>query len=154
MRLTKLIPFVNDNGETEEVKGRVRLLGKIEDLEAFDPDDFNELVQDSLKEMDHLLENKTAALDDELRTSVSREDLMERHLSYRIEVGQLREEDDGVKRNIAEGTSLKVIMRAQPTKAIEINGPEEIASPYREALKKTLQKQTNREVTFEDILLG
>lgn len=152
MSFTTYIPFVGDNGETEEVGGRVRLLGKIEDLGEFDPDDFIELVQDSLAEIDHLLENKTAALDDELRTSVSLEDLMERHLSYRIEVGKLKEEDDGAKRNIAEGTSLKVIMRVQPKKAIEINGPQDVSEPFREALQTSFSRLQNKNITFKDIL--
>jgi len=53
---------------------------------------------------------------------------------------------------LEESTTFKVILRAQPNEAIEINGPHDISSHYKEALKDAFNKRTGKNLTFQDIV--
>ena len=56
MQIAEKIPFLNtDNGEKEN-DGRVRMLTKLEEDSEFKPTDFNQLVSNSVEEMDKLLD--------------------------------------------------------------------------------------------------
>jgi len=152
VQIAEKIPFLNtDNGEKEN-DGRVRMLTKLEEDSEFKPTDFNQLVSNSVEEMDKLLDEETAIIDDNIEEGVTDTDLVERHLSYRIKVGKVGEDLKTDKQNIAEGTSLKVIMRTQPSKAIEINGPHDVSSNYKQAIKTSFEKLNNQSLSFTDIL--
>ena len=151
MEILKKVPFIgNKKGDSSE-QGRVRLLGKLEDADGFVPEDFNQLVRAAVDRMDRNQEGEKVVLEDELRSDYEQEDLYDRHLSYRIKVGTSDvkgNRDD----NIVEGTTFKVIMRAQPSRAIEINGPQNVSSPYKDALKSSYRKIFEDEVQFQHVL--
>ncbi|MBS3812739.1 hypothetical protein KGY64_02835 [Candidatus Bipolaricaulota bacterium] len=123
-------------------------MGKIEDLEDFSPDDFNHLVRQAHEELDGMSGEASAVLDGEYE-----EDILDRHLSSEVEVGKASDLGrDEVRGNIAVGKSLEVIMRIQPTKAVEINGPRDFSTVYREAVKRAFKRIHGRSVNFTDVL--
>ncbi len=151
MEILNKVPFIGDTeGESSE-QGRVRLLGKLDDADGFAPEDFNQVVRAAVDRMDRNQEGEKVVLEDELRSDYDQEDLYDRHLSYRIKVGNSDikgNRDD----NIVEGTTFKVILRAQPSRAIEINGPQNVSSPYRDSLKSSYREMFEEEVQFQHIL--
>ena len=154
MKLLEKIPFFGGNGiRGQEQQGRVRLLGKLGKVNSFEVSDFNELVKAAATEMEVRVDNKSVFLGDEFARDVDKENLLERHLSYRVEVteGEVTatgEEDD----MLEESTTFKVILRVQPHEAIEINGPHDISSHYKEALKDGFNERTGKNLTFQDIV--
>lgn len=152
MNLKEKIPFF-DTKEYVETPGRVRLLGKLESVDGFGVSDFNQLVTSSIELMDDKEANKAVTLDDELEENVTSEDLLERQLSYRVEVREGKVTKGGNGDNIVkESSTFKVILRAQPNEAIEINGPYSISHQFKEALKEAFHKQNGNEITFQDIV--
>ena len=152
MNLKEKIPFF-DNKEYGESPGRVRLLGKLEDVEGFEVSDFNHLITSAIKLAEEKEGNKTVTLDDELEENVTREDLLERHLSYRVKVREGNVTKGGNGDNIVEESStFKVILRAQPNEAIEINGPHGTSQKFKRAIKEYFNKQNGNEITFQDIV--
>ncbi len=153
MNLKEKIPFFGGNGFGTEEQSSVRLLGKLEDLESFKVKDFNELVKSAAYKMENKVNGKSIFLGDELVRDVDREDLLEQHLSYRVEVteGEVTAtgEDDSI---IEETTTFKVILRVQPNDAIEINGPHSVSSRYKEALKESLKEHAGENITFQNIV--
>ena len=151
MKIKEKVPYLGS--EKEKEKGQVRLLGKIGEKEDFKLSDFNPLVKSSIETMDENREGESVLLQDDTAKEINKEDLMERHLSYRVEVREGNVSDDGNNNNMAEESrTFKVILRAQPNEAIEINGPYEIAYPYKEAVKETFINRNGEEVTFQNIL--
>ncbi|MFW6071018.1 MAG: hypothetical protein ACOC86_01370 [Candidatus Bipolaricaulota bacterium] len=151
MKLAEKIPLLGKNGEGETKKGRVRLLGKIGQGKDFEPDDFNKLVKVSVRHMDENREDEKVLLDDEIDESIAREDLLDRHLSYRIKVGRTETISENGNR-IIEGPTFKVIMREQPSRSIEINGPGDISLPFKETLRSTFRDLFSDGIHFENIL--
>ncbi len=149
MKLAKKLPFIEE--EEKEERGRVRLLGKLEGDGDFDPSDFNDLVASAIDHMDRNREEKVI-LDDRIREEKDKDDLMERHLSYDVKVGESKvaQGEDG--NDIVEGPTLKVILRAQPSKAIEVNGPFKISKPYKNSLRKKYSEEYGGNINFQDIL--
>lgn len=151
MKLKEKIPFLEGNGDKSQEEGRVRALAKLGQGNNFTPEDFNELVQASVQRLDNRQEDNRALLDDDLENRPSREDLLERHLSYRVKVGK-EKTNSGGKEGVVEGPTFKVIMRVQPSKAIEVNGPSKVTDPYREVLKDTFENQFGDSIQFKNIL--
>lgn len=145
------IPFIGNNSEDSSEQGRVRLLGKLDTANGFGPENFNQLVKSAVERMDRNQEGEKVLLEDELRSDYEKEDLFDRHLSYRVKVGNSEVKANG-EDNIIEGTTFKVILRAQPTRAIEINGPQNVSSPYKDSLKNSYRKMFGDEVEFQHIL--
>lgn len=150
MKLAEKLPFIE--ADEEEERGRVRLLGKLEEIEDFDTSDFNELVKGAVNHMGKKRNGESVILDDRIRNEKSEEDLMDRHLAYDVKVGESKVASGEDGNEIVEGPTLKVILRAQPSKAIEINGPFKISRPYKESLKKKYSEQFGGNLDFQDIL--
>ncbi|MFB6215239.1 MAG: hypothetical protein ABEI54_05135 [Candidatus Bipolaricaulia bacterium] len=151
MKLKEKVPFLET--QDGEERGQVRLLGKVGNVEDFQLSDFNKLVKSSIKTMEDNRKDESVLLHDDLKEDINREDLLERHLSYRVEVTEGTVTDKESEDNIVEeSTTFRVILRAQPNEAIEINGPDEIAHPYKEALRETLIERKGEEVEFQNIV--
>jgi hypothetical protein len=151
VEIMEKVPFIGNNSEDSSERGRVRLLGKLENTNGFEPKDFNQLIKSAVERMDRNQQGEKVVLEDELRNDYGEEDLFERHLSYRVKVGSSEVTENG-EDGIVEGTTFKVILRAQPTRAIEINGPDKVSSPYRDSLKTSYRKTFGEEVEFRHIL--
>ncbi|MFB6290452.1 MAG: hypothetical protein ABEJ25_01810 [Candidatus Bipolaricaulia bacterium] len=152
MNLKEKIPFLGSAGE-EDGQGRVRLLGKLKEVEDFNPSDFNELVKSSIQAMENKCNGETVVLDDEIKDDIQKQDLLERHLSYTVKVTEGTVAGNGQEESIVkESSTFKVILRAQPNEAIEINGPDRISQPYKEALNETLADHNGEKITFQDIV--
>ncbi|MCF7890188.1 hypothetical protein K9M78_03110 [Candidatus Bipolaricaulota bacterium] len=150
MKLKERIPFPGGDGVgTEEQQGRVRLLGKLEDLESFEVSDFNKLFKAAAIKLENRVDNGSVFLGDEIARNVNKEDLLEQHLSYRVEVS---EEESSLLKETTTVKIIHVILRAQPNDAIEINGPHDISSRYKEALKDAFNEITGENITFQDIV--
>ncbi|MCF7875691.1 hypothetical protein K9M06_01415 [Candidatus Bipolaricaulota bacterium] len=154
MKLKEKIPFLGGDGVgIEEQQGRVRLLCKLEDFDSFEVEDFNELVKAAATRMEDKVSDRSVFLGDEVARDLDREDLLEKHLSYRVEVAAGEVTDTGGEDSIhEETTTFKVILRTQPNDAIEINGPHDISSRYKEALKDSFKEHTGANLTFQDIV--
>ena len=152
MKLKDKVPFLGDEkGDKNGKQGRVRLLGKLDKVDNFSPDDFNRLLKRSVRGMENKVDNRAAVLDDKIEKDIAKEDLMDRHLTYQVKVGQ-NVNTDRDNEIIAEGTTLKVILRAQPSRAIEINGPHKVSAPYREAFKEAFREITGEKIKFQNLL--
>ena len=101
--------------------------------------------------MANKVEDVTTLLDDKIEKDIIEEDLMDRHLTYKVKVDQ-NANTDRDKEIIAEGTTLKVIIRAQPSKAIEINEPHKVSTSYRKALKEFFGGVTVGKINFQNLL--
>ena len=151
MEIKEKVPSLSTENGREH--GQVRLLGKVEDVDEFQLPDFNKLVKSSIKTLEEMRGNGSVLLQNDLLEEIKREDLMERHLSYRVEVREGKVGNNGDSDTIVEESStFKVILRAQPHDAIEINGPHEIAYPYKDALKETFVERNDEEISFQNIL--
>lgn len=151
MEILEKVPLIGNKEEESSEQGRVRLLGKLEDANGFGPEDFNQLVRAAVDRMDRNQKGEKVLLEDELRSDYEREDLFDRHLSYRIKVGNSNVKGNG-EDNIVEGTTFKVILRVQPSRAIEINGPQNVSSPYKSSLKSSYREMFGDEVQFQHVL--
>ena len=153
MKLKEKIPFFGEDGiGNSDQRGRVRLPGKLSNSGTFDVKDFNELVKDAASEMNATDDNRSVFLADDVADEIDEDDLLDRHLSYRVEVteGEVTKEDGGKGEDniVKESTSFIVTLRAQPHKAIEINGPQRVANSYRESLKEVKKG----EMEFKNLL--
>jgi len=149
LKLSKKLPFIEE--EEKEERGRVRLLGKLEGNGDFDPSDFNDLVKGAIDHMDRKRE-ETVLLDEGMREKKAKVDLSERHLSYDVKVGESKVAQGENGNDIVEGPTLKVIFRAQPSKAIEVNGPFKISEPYKNSLQKKYSEEFGENINFQNIL--
>lgn len=148
MNLKEKIPFLGGNGaKISDKQDRVRLLGKLEESDKFEFGNFNELIKTSIQNMESKREDESVILDEEFKQDINEEELLRRHISYRIKVG---EEESGSPNedNIVEGKRFKVILRKQPSKAIEINGPYELSSPFKDSLKTRLKNCLGKRLPF------
>jgi len=97
-------------------------------------------------------EEGTVILDDELEKGLEEGGLTQRHLTYRVKVGRNVNEDGNNKKNLAEVKTLMVILRSQPSKAIEINGPREVLVSYKKSLMESFEELTGGSISFQSLL--
>ena len=153
MQIKEKLPFLSSTNGEKNLKGRVRLLAKFQKYDEFELEDFNELVRDAIDRMDKAEENRAVLLTEETADRITEEELLERHLSYKVDAttGDLTESDNK-EEIVGESKSFKVILRAQPHRAIELNGPRDVTSSYRDAVKETFAEMTGNRISFNDIL--
>ena len=153
MWLKEIIPFLgNEVGTDGDEQGRDRLLGKFDEVNEFGPSNFNTLVKSSIRNMAKSSEEGTVILDDELEKGLEEGGLKQRHLTYRVKVGRNVNEDGNNKKNLAEVKTLMVILRSQPSKAIEINGPREVLVSYKKSLMESFEELTGGSISFQSLL--
>lgn len=144
MNWSNVLPF-DWNFGSEETNGRqVRFLVKPKGNLALELEQFNRFVADALERMNENTSSTKATLDSDLRDNLKEGYLKKHHLTYEIQMGTKSGQSGDSLPTVAEtdgGSTFKVILRGQPNKAIEINGPKELVSSYCSALEEVFEEQ-------------